>query len=451
MNLVATKDSIDVAPVNDTHFGRADVAIARNLVIAGYLVTFTFLGSIFAWAAFVPISGAAIAPGLVGKDGYRKTMQHLEGGIIHKILVKDGDEVTAGQKLIELVDLQSRSDFELMQKQRSISAAKEASLIAAQLGHKSVQLPDWLDLDSADAAVRDAINGQIEVSLFANRIHNEQLAIITKQIHRAKQKITALNDEKRVLRKSAHLVAQELAQYVSLQKKKLVPREVIFDLKRDVVENQLADSANRLAVQSTEQEVNELEMEKSRLIQKHWSQIGDELDDVREQLVRLDEKISKIEDTLERTMIRAATSGTIVNLQVNTHGGVIMPGQPLLDIVPSSGKLIIDAKIDPMDRDTVRIGQTAEIRFIAFNRRLTKPVKGHVSLISADRIIDATTNEHFYKAKIHLLENPENVLNGGAIFPGMQAEVLIITGSRTALSYLTAPISRSFNRAFRED
>jgi len=112
---------------------------------------------------------------------------------------------------------------------------------------------------------------------------------------------------------------------------------------------------------------------------------------------------------------------------------------------------MVEARINPMDRDTVRVGQDAEVRFSAFNRRLTDPVRARVTLISADRLIDSVTNENFYQAKIELLEDPMQVLNGGNIYPGMQAEVFIVTGSRTALSYLIAPVTGSFNRAFRED
>lgn len=440
-----------IASIGSSTFKPADMSIARRYIVTGYLVTALFLGSIFAWAAVVPISKAAIAPGVVGKEGYRKTVQHLEGGIIHKLLVRDGDAVTAGQALIELANVQSRSDFDLLQKQRIIAVAREATLLAAQRGSSEVILPDWLDLDAADASVRDMIAGQIEAAAVTSRLHLEQLDIIDRRIQRAGQKIRALNEEREVLQRSKSLVEEELAEYLSLQEKGLVTRKVIFDLQRNLVDTEAAYSANRVATESTVQEVNELEMEKSQLTASHLEDIGAELDIVREQLVTLDEKLSKTEDTLERTVIRAPTDGVVVNLQVNTVGGVISSGQPLLDIVPSSGSLIIDARVNPIDRDTVRVGQDAEIRFSAFNRRITEPVRGRVALISADSLTDNVTNERYFQAKIELLEDPESVWNGGNVYPGMQAEVFIVTGSRTALSYLVEPVVKSFNRAFRED
>lgn len=437
--------------ISELGFSREDASISRRYIITGYLVTALFLGSIFAWAALVPISRAAIAPGVVGKDGYRQTVQHLEGGIIHKILVKDGDSIEAGQILIELADIQSRADFDLLQKQKIIASAKEATLLAAQQGTKNVRLPDWLKIDELDVSVREAINGQVDASLVANRLFEEQIEIIGKQIQGARKKISALNQEKTVLLRSEDLVRQELAQYLSLQEKGLVTRKVIFDLQRNVVDSEAAVSANRVALQSTSQEINDLEMEKSKLTALHLEGISAELDAVRAQLVNLDERLSKTVDTLERTVIRSPTDGVVVNLQVNTVGGVIASGQPLMDIVPNAGKLIVDARVNPIDRDAVRIGQSAEVRFSAFNRRVTEPVQGRVALISADRLTDSVTNENYFQAKIELLENPEDVWNGGSVYPGMQAEVFIVTGSRTALSYLVEPIMKSFNRAFRED
>ena len=439
------------APLLNREFSASDSGVARRLVVVGYFITALFLGSIFAWAAFVPISSAAIAVGVVGKEGYRKIVQHLEGGIIQQILVADGDTIIAGQPLIELADVQSRADFDLLEKQRVIAAAKEASLLAAQTGKDEVRLPLWLNLEVLDPSVRDAINGQIEATMIGSQLHQEQLSIVDKQIRGARQKAAALSEEAVVLERSLQLVKQEYEQNVELQKQGLVTRKVVFDLQRDVSDTEVDYSSNRVAIQSTRQEITELEMERSQLVAANARRIGEELDSVRAELVKLDEKLSKTKDTLERTIIRAPTSGVVVNLRVNTVGGVISPGEPLLDIVPTSGQLIVEARVNPDDRDSVAVGQEAEVRFSAFNRRLTEPVQGRVALISADRLIDSVTNEGYYQAKIELLEDPEEVLNGGRVYPGMQAETLIITGSRTALSYLIDPFVGSFNRAFREN
>lgn len=451
MTAVNQSLSTMTSPALSQDFGPGDGSIARKLVVVGYLVTALFLGSVVAWAALVPISSAAIAPGVVGKEGYRKIVQHLEGGIIQNILIKDGDTVEAGQTLIELADVQSRADFDLLEKQKALATAKELALVAAQLGEDEVMLPEWLAMERLDPSVRDAINGQIEATLVANRLYFDQLDITDRQIRVARQKAAALNEETLALERSLALVEQEYAENAELQKQGLITRKVVFDLQRQMSDTEVQYRANKVAVQSTRQEISDLQMDRAQLVASQSRRLGEELDEVREELVRLGEKLSKTQDTLERTIIRAPTSGVVVSLQVNTVGGVISSGQPLLEIVPTSGKLIVEARVDPNDRDSVQVGQKAEVRFSAFNRRLTDPVQGRVALISADRLIDSVTNEGFYQAQIELLEDPEQALQGGRVYPGMQAETLIITGSRTALSYLVQPVVGSFNRAFRED
>jgi len=437
--------------VNSLAFDKSDSSISRKHVLLGLAVVALFFGSLLAWAAFVPISSAAIAAGVVGKVGYRKTIQHLEGGIIHDIHIKDGDSVTSGQPLIELENIQSRSDFELLEKQKILATVKEASLIAEQLGHNTVKLPKWLNVELTDLPVREAIKGQIEASLIATRLHKEQLEIIAQRITRAEQKIGALIRQRTILEKTGEVVREELDKYLSYEKRGLVTRQMGFELKRQLMDNQADYSSNQVAIASTKQEITKLDMGKATLTASHTTKIVKELDIVRDQLVKLDEELSKTKDTLTRTVIRAPIDGEVVNLKVYTIGGVITPGQPLMDIVPSSGNLMIEARVNPMDRDTVRAGQDAEVRFSAFNQRVTEPVRGRVALISADRLIDPVTQEPYFKAIIELLEKPEDVLNGAPVHPGMHADVLIIIGVRTALRYLLDPIMMSFNHAFRED
>jgi HlyD family type I secretion membrane fusion protein len=211
---------------------------------------------------------------------------------------------------------------------------------------------------------------------------------------------------------------------------------------------------NRYATESKRQEINNLKLEKLKLKAVNTKRIVSDLGAVRNQLVDLDEKLAKTKDRLERTVIHAPIEGVIVDLRVNTIGGIIRPGEPLLDIVPQAGNLIIEAQIDPKDRDTVKIGQGAEVRFTAFNQRTTQPVKGKVVLISADSLLGAGPDGKqfsYYKAKVELLEDPSEVMNGTPVFQGMQAEVMIITGERTVLEYFLKPIIKSFNLAFRDD
>ena len=143
--------------------------------------------------------------------------------------------------------------------------------------------------------------------------------------------------------------------------------------------------------------------------------------------------------------------GTIVGMKVHTVGGVIGPGEALLDIVPGEDTLIIEARIDPMDIDVVRWGLPARVRFTAFSQRNSTPVDGRVISVSADKLVDDRTGQEYYLARIKLDEDPSEALNGAQLYPGMHAEVMIVTGARTALEYILAPFTRSMDRALREE
>jgi HlyD family type I secretion membrane fusion protein len=440
--------------ISNTAFDKTDTRIAKRYIRVGYFIITLFFGSVVAWAAVAPISSAAIAPGLVSKDGYRKTVQHLEGGIIHNIFVKDGDKVAADQELIELDNIQSRADYDLMRKQKLIALVKEASLLAESRNENKFVLPQGIDLESVDDPVRTAIEGQIDAFSVRTDLHINQLEIIDKRIQQANVKISALRNERRTLRNEDLIIKQEIEEYEAFKERGLVTRAQVFALKRDQASNETDMTSNRVAIESTHQEINNLNMEKSALVASYTKRIVSDLDSVRDQLIDINEKLAKTEDRLERTMIRAPIEGVIVDLKVNTIGGVVKSGEPLLDIVPEEGKLAIDVQIDPKDRDTVRVGQDAEVRFTAFNQRITTPVKGKVVLISADRLVDSApdgTQSAYYKAKVELLEDPSKVMNGSSVYPGMQADVMIITGKRTAMGYFLKPVIKSFNRAFRDD
>lgn len=442
--------------VSNLGFEKKDRKVASRYVFLGYLMILLFFGSIGAWTAYAPVSSAAIAPGLLGKDGKRKTVQHLEGGIIDKILVQDGDKVEANQELIVLKNILSGADYNLLIKQKLIALTKEAGLLAEFENRKELTLefPGDIDLDAMDKSVKDAIQGQIDAFHVRRDLHREQVNLIEQHIQQAEIVIRTLQNQMKALDKKGAIIAQEQAVYQDLKSKGLATREQVFRLKRDEAANETDRMTNQYSTESKRQSINSLKLEKLQLISTNKKRIVSDLDAVRDQLVDLDEKLAKTRDRLERTVIHAPIGGVIVDLKVNTIGGIVRPGEPLLDIVPDEGKLIIEAQIDPKDRDTVKIGQEAQVRFSAFNQRITQPVRGKVVLISADRLVDSDLDGKkisYYKAKVELLEDPSEVMNGAPVYPGMQAEVMIITGNRTVLEYLLKPVRKSFNHAFRDD
>ncbi|MGB5325352.1 MAG: HlyD family type I secretion periplasmic adaptor subunit [Pseudomonadales bacterium] len=447
---------MNVSSVQLTDFTDEDKNVARAQILAGYLIICFFALCVILWSALAPVSSAAVAKGVVGKDGYRKTVQHLEGGIIKEILIKDGDNVARGDTLIILQAVQNRSDHDLLNKQKIIALAKQAGLVA-ELEEREPDLdflPDGLAIEDLDPSVRATITGYLAAAKSRLQLHRDQQDLIDKREKQANQKIAALASERLAIEKQRQVLAEEHQKYKEFEAKGLVTRAQVFSLQRDRTEIESDRSANRVSVENTKQEINNLAMEKSELQGARAKRISNELDDIRSTLVDLDEKLSATRDRLDRTTIKAPLDGIVVNLSVNTVGGVIKPGDALLDIVPATGDLVIDARVKVADRDTIRVGQSAEVRFTAFNQRLTAPVPGTVKLISADALSEQGNSgdiESYYKATIQLDEDPSTVLGEGTVYPGMQADVMIITGKRTALQYFLKPITRSFQQAFRDE
>ncbi len=301
----------------------------RNAIMAGMLLFFAFSGGVAAWANLAPLASAAIAPGSVNLDTYRKTVQHLEGGIVSRIFVREGQDVSQGDVLVELDDTQARARIELLKAQ-----------IASE---------------------------------------ENQLAFL----------------------------GEEIQDIENLLKRGLAPKSRLLALYR-----------------------RRAELEGDRT--EHQAQLR------------------VAEDVIARSKIRAPIAGTVVGLKIHTATGVIKPGAPLLSIVPKDEPLVIEAQVVPNDIDVVHKDLPAQVRLTPLNARMVPPLAGRVVWISADRLTDPNTGASYYLARVKLTASVSELPKDVSLYPGMPAEVMILTGKRTFVDYLFAPLSRSFRRAFRE-
>ncbi|MFP6742973.1 MAG: HlyD family type I secretion periplasmic adaptor subunit [Alphaproteobacteria bacterium] len=247
------------------------------------------------------------------------------------------------------------------------------------------------------------------------------------------------------------LIAEETNAVLVLLEKGLERKPRLLALQRREAEIVGSRSGNMAQVARVKQNIGEARLRISELDTARINEVVEQLRAAQNELFDLAERIHAAEDILRRTAILAIQDGTVVNLQVHTPGGVIAPGAPLLDIVPSDDALIIEARVDPRDIDVVHWGLPARVRLTAFNQRSAVPMDGRVLSVSADAITDERTGQAYYLARIKLDKDPATLGTGISLYPGMQAEVMIVTGARTVLDYLLAPISRSIDRSLRED
>ncbi len=432
------------------HLSLVDEAMPSEIRY-GYWAIAAFLALLMIWAASVPLATGAIAPGIVSVEGNSKIVQHLNGGRIKDILTREGDLVFEGDTLITLEKKPLQTKLSALKSQYILLLSRESRLLAESNSNDKIIFSSWLLDRKDDPEIIEAMNSQRRIINSNRDLLREKEITYKHRISQASTNISSNRSRYQSTQARINNVKSELDNYQQLLARGLVTRNQTFSLENthSQTQDQLASlqgsiNSSRGLIAQYKAEVSEY-----KASQKHQAAI--ELDRLQDRIASVQKDLISTENLLMQTDIVAPISGYIVKLKSNTIGGVITPGQKIMEIVPNNKKLIIEARVDPKDRNSIKVGQTAEVRFSAFNRRSTLPINAKVVIVSADRLVDPTTNTPYYNTTIELLEDPAIKLSGAAIHPGMQTEVIIRTGERTTLNYLIAPLTQSFNRALREN
>ncbi|MEQ8709838.1 MAG: HlyD family type I secretion periplasmic adaptor subunit [Rhodospirillales bacterium] len=422
----------------------------RAPVLGGILVIGLFFGLFGTWAVTASLSSAAVAPGVVSVAGSKKVIQHLEGGIVRSIAARDGDVVAADQVLVTLEDTQARSAVQTLRSRRDSYLAEETRLVAERDGLKTLSFPPELTSRMDDPAVRSILTGQ--ENMFRARLNAQtgQQSILEQQIAQFQEEISGLQEQISSENRQIALIEEEIRDLETLNAQGLGRKPRLLEKKREASQIAGSRAAHRSEIARTRQSIGETQIRINEIRTEFLNSVISDLRDVQSQLFEVREQLRSAEDVLRRTVIRAPIAGTIVNSTVFTDGGVIRPGEPLMEMVPTGDKLIVEARVQPSDIDVVSTGLTAEVRLSAFSQRSSAPVKGRVIGVSADGIEDEKTGETYYLTRIELTEDIGNVIPGAILQPGMQAEVLIVTGERTFMDYVTQPLLQSFQKSLRE-
>ena len=427
---------------------------ARHFVRLGWFAAAAVFGGLFVWSIFAPIDSAIIAPGQMSVETNRKTIQHLEGGVIRKILVKEGQEVRAGDLLIELDDTVSGANVDVLSAQLAESIARYARLLAERDGLSEIPENSFA-FEIAPADLDYAVNLDGQRRLLEARIatRKTQISLLEERIVQQKTRIEGFSTQLRSLREQARLVGEELDGVRRLNAEGFAPTTRVRELER--TKEAIAGQEGQIKAASAEAEsvINEAKLEIERLKQQSREDAIKESQDLEVQIAGLTERRTAALDALKRSEIRAPESGVVLGLSVHTVGGVIAPGAPVMDLVPKGDQLVVAARIATRDVDKVSPGQAAIIRFSAFNARVTPEATGTVRQVSADSFVDKVTGVQYFLVLIDLPPKAEleKILRGRELQPGMPAETYIRTGSRPAISYLLKPLADAFSRSLRED
>ena len=420
-------------------------------MLTGFLTIAAFAGGLTAWSLSAPIESAVVSPGVVSVASYRKTIQHLEGGIVDEILVKDGDPVKRGQLLIKLSNVQSAALAKQLKSQYAESQAIVARLLAERDGKDEISFPDdLLTRAGEDALVKSTLDGQEGV--FASRRQNldDRLSVLGQEIEQTQAEIRGLEGQIAATDTQLGLAREEHREVQVLYRQQLVPKPRMLELEGRIAALEGTLSELRSAIARGQKSTLESEMKMGELKTEAIAEITEQLRAERARVNELAQQVVAAEDVLARTDIRSPIDGVVVNLQVHTQDGVIAAGQPLLDVVPSHDELVIEAMIDPRDIEEVKSGLPAHVHLTSINRRRQEPLFGEVADVSADRLVDAQTGNGFYRARIRLDAESLAAMTD-TLLAGMGADVFIRTGARTPFDYLLDPITRSLQLGLREN
>lgn len=415
----------------------------------GLFLIILFVMGFGTWASTVPLAGGAIANGIISPDGSKRTVQHLEGGIIRKLHVRDGDTVDRGQPLLLLESVQPQASHNVLVKQQLALRATEARLDAERNNAEKITFPP--ELLKTDAEMITLVAGQRELFLARRASHQAKNRILQQRIGQLSEQIKGLNAQVSSASRQIELILEEIDAKRFLAKRGYLPKPALLRMQRMEAEIGGRRGQYLASIAQAEQQIGEAKLQLVANDAERADKIAAKLEQVRAELAGLEEKLLASQDVLARTVITAPVSGTIVNLKFKTESGVIQPGTPILDIVPTDEKLLIDAHVSPMDIDIVNIGLKAQVQLTALSVRRTPRVDGVVRSVSADRLIDETTGQPYYLARVEV--NRADVKNAdpnAELVPGMPADVLIITGQRTMFKYLFEPLFETIWKSFRE-
>jgi HlyD family type I secretion membrane fusion protein len=421
----------------------------RGATALGLAAILLFFGSFAAWSFYAPLSEAAIAPGSIRAEGQRRTIQHLEGGIIREILVRDGDRVRMGQVLMRLDDVQAGAGFETAAGQRLALLAQDARLAAEQAGAPDISFPTEL-LASPDARAMEVITGQRALFAARQAALGGQLRVLEARLDQHAAQQASILAQLASSRRQYELIVREEADVRRLVSQGLerMPRLLALQRNMAALEGNQADLEAQFARLGAQ--ADETQRQMRQLADQRLQEVSTEQREVRARLNEAEERLRAARDVAMRREILAPEDGTILNSRFFNVGAVVRGGEPVMELVPAHDRLVAEVEVSPTDIDVVYQGLTAEVRLPAFKQRLVPYLHGQVTFVASDATTDDRRGVSFYRVQITIDDEQLRALPGVELRPGMPVEAMIQIGERSFFRYIAQPVIDSFHRAFRE-
>ena len=446
-----------VAPVDprfDVSEPGPDKALDKRMwrpILIGCVVVGVFVFGMLIWAGFTQITSATAAPAEMRVEASRKTLRHREGGVVSEILVREGQRVTANQPLLRFDSVQAAAAVDVLQSQHDALLAQSARFSAESVGSRTLVLPDELTARMADPRVSGVIRDQ--QLLFNSRLQFfvSQEGVLGQRMDQLATQVVGVQAQLDSIDEQIGFTREELAGYQTLYEQGYAPKTLILRYERSLAElggrrGALTSEINRLR-----QAQGEARLQLATLRNQRISEAAEGLRQMQTQLSDVGPRLTAAQQVLARTTVSSPVDGYVLNLTQFTVGGVVTPGELLMDVVPADAPLIVHARISPNDIDSVTVGQDARVSLTAFTQK-APPLEAKVTSISADRLVDSQTGIAYFLAELRI--DPADLAKlpeGATLTPGMPGQAMIVTGRRSILSYLVGPITDTFDGALRED
>lgn len=413
----------------------------------GFVVILAFIAIFGVWGGFAPLAGGAFAPGTIAPFGSVRTIQHFEGGIIERILVRDGDPVEPGDPLLELKSVASASEVAALLDRRRAKAAEAARLEAELIGAREIDFPPEL---LADAAAASTMAAESRILRARDTMIDARKKMLGQRIEQLEQQILGYSAQVQSTALQLDLVNEELSDKSQLLSQGLTPKVELLRLQRDAAQIKGFEGEYLASIAAARQQIAEAETELLAIDAERMEQVSEKAGAIRGELAEIEQVLEARRDVLARTIVTAPVAGVVNNLRVKTEGGVIGSGQAILDIVPTEEKLVIDAMITPMDIDKVEVGMESHVQLPAVASRKTPQVTGIVTNVSAETVTDRYTGQPHYLARVEVAQSELETANVEGLLVGMPAYVIIVSEERTMMQYLLQPFTDALWRAGRE-
>lgn len=430
---------------------RETSSLGRHALL-GTVSVFLLLGSSGFWAATTPIAGAIVAPGSVVVEGGARRVQHQEGGMVQTILVRNDDNVEAGDILIALDGTATTANLAVVNAQLGDALARQARLLAESGGTGPALWPEALGQLPDRERNQALFTAQERLRLARAATLENQSAQLVEQIAQFENQIEGLEAQARAIDTEIGIVSEQVATMSTLFEQGHIESSRLADIERQLARLEGDSARTRTEIARSRAAISERILQKTQLHETFLGEVLGQLQEVGQAIAELSQQKIAAEDRMRRLEIRAPIAGIVHESQVQTLGGVIGPGETLMQIVPQNETLLVDVRVSPLDREKMTSGQPVDLRLSGLDPRRTPELLGAVQRISPDLLRDPLSGMQFYMVRVAVPEAEQAQLSSAdSLVPGMPVEAFFRTEERTVLSYLIAPVVNHLSRVFRED